>query len=78
MNDVIYRTKKCALILIVFQDSGKLDVRFTKLHSTILTTTHNAVHYNQELIMWRGEYLMLYSPVIDNCAEVKWLPFHVT
>ena len=20
---------------------------------------------------------MLYSPVIDDCVEVKWLPFHV-
>ena len=28
--------------------------------------------------MWRAEYLTLYSPVIDDCAEVKWLPFHVT
>ena len=26
----------------------------------------------------RGEYLMLYRPVIDDCAEVKWLPFRVT
>ena len=32
----------------------------------------------QELIMWRGEYLTLYSPVIYDCAEVKWLPFRVT
>ena len=28
--------------------------------------------------MWRGEYLTLYSPVIDDCAEVKRLPFRVT
>ena len=34
--------------------------------------------YRQELIMWRGEYLTLYSPVIDDCAQVKWLPFCVT
>ena len=33
--------------------------------------------FYQELIMWRGEYLTLYSPVIDDCAEVKWLPFRV-
>ena len=33
---------------------------------------------SQELIMWRGEYLTLYSPVIDDCAEVKQLPFRVT
>ena len=26
----------------------------------------------------RGECLMPYSPVIDDCAEVKWLLFHVT
>ena len=25
----------------------------------------------QELIMCRGEYLMLYSPVIEDCAEVN-------
>ena len=36
------------------------------------------IYFNQELIMWRGEYLTLYSPVIDDCAEVKRLPFHVT
>ena len=32
----------------------------------------------RELIMWRVEYLTLYSPVIDDCAEVKRLPFRVT
>ena len=37
-----------------------------------------AYMWYQELIMWRGEYLMLYSPVIYDCAEVKWLPFRVT
>ena len=26
----------------------------------------------------RGECLMLYRPVIDDCAEVKRLPFRVT
>ena len=26
----------------------------------------------------RGECLTLYRPVIDDCAEVKWLPFRVT
>ena len=26
----------------------------------------------------RGECLTLYRPVIDDCVEVKWLPFHVT
>ena len=36
------------------------------------------VRYKQELIMWRGEYLTLHSPVIDGCAEVKRLPFRVT
>ena len=30
------------------------------------------------LVMWRGEYLTLYSPVIDDCSEVKQLPFRVT
>ena len=34
--------------------------------------------YGQELIMCTGEYLMLYSPVIYDCAEVKLLPFRVT
>ena len=38
----------------------------------------NMVASYQELIMWRGEYLTLYSPVIDDCTEVKWLPFSVT
>ena len=35
------------------------------------------MHYvlYQELIMCRGEYLTLYSPVIYDCAEIKWLPF---
>ena len=37
-----------------------------------------SVMYYQELIMCRGEYLMLYSPVIYDCAEVKRLPFRVT
>ena len=26
----------------------------------------------------RGDCLTLYRPVIDHCAEVKWLPFRVT
>ena len=34
--------------------------------------------YDQELIMCRGEYLTLHSPVIYDCAEVKRLPFRVT
>ena len=33
--------------------------------------------YILELIYKRGECLTLYSPVIDDCAEVKWLPFRV-
>ena len=44
----------------------------------ILESIKIAGHRDQELIMWRGEYLMLYSPVIDDCAEVKRLPFRVT
>ena len=32
----------------------------------------------QELILCRGEYLTLHSPVIYDCAEVKRLPFRVT
>ena len=35
------------------------------------------IAYLKELIMWRGEYLMLYSPVIYDCAEFKRLPFRV-
>ena len=36
------------------------------------------VRWDQELIMCRGEYLTLYSPVINDCTEVKRLPFRVT
>ena len=47
-------------------------VNLNQLESEILT---NELH--QELIIWRGECLTLYSPVIYDCAEVKWLPFRV-
>ena len=39
--------------------------------------TGKGIWCGQELIMWRGEYLTLYSPVIYDCAEVKRLPFRV-
>ena len=31
-------------------------------------------------LMWKGEYLILYSPVINGRVEVEWLPLfvHVT
>ena len=44
----------------------------------IIQVSLNATPSEEELIIWRGEYLTLYSPVIDDCAEVKWLTFRVT
>ena len=48
-----------------------------QIHQNFFTA--KTIHYiwYQELIMCRGEYLTLYSPVICDCAEVKRLPFRV-
>ena len=53
------------------------------MEKQLLRPTINPKNYTsdvryQELIMCRGEYLTLYSPVIYDCTEVKQLPFRVT
>ena len=50
---------------------------------SVACTIYNRYNVNRLIVLprvknKRGECLTLYRPVIDDCAEVKWLPFRVT
>ena len=56
--------------------SGDITLLIVLLHFSVLFI--NVLWFLPRVNNKRGECLMLYSAVIDDCAEVKWLRFCVS
>ena len=64
--------------MIMQNAQEKANLQKRKVNASKITKVHvdrnklrTGKEWRQELIMWRGEYLTLYCPVIHDCAELN-------